>query len=41
MKNKLTKGDEKRLAAFLAKHQRDGASTLLETKESIQNNLNK
>jgi len=32
MKNKLTKGDEKRLAAFLAKHQRDGALTLLETK---------
>src|SRR5512143_517983 len=32
MKNKLTKGDEKRLAVFLVRHRHDGALTLLETK---------
>jgi uncharacterized protein len=32
MKNKLTKGDEKKLADFLAKHRHDGALTLLEAK---------
>jgi len=31
MKNKLTKGDAKKLADFLSKHQQDGALSLLET----------